>query len=266
MARPVNRRSTLLATKSPQSGEEIEGLAAAMIRIRRADERGHLDHGWLDTHHTFSFGDYYDPEHSGFRSLRVINEDWVQAGAGFGMHPHRDMEIVTYVLEGSRTHRDSHGPGSAIRAGELQRMTAGTGILHSESNDSASEPVHLYQIWLLPERVGDCRRAYRAAGVRRGRAAPRAVEAGRFTRPTVRDDSLTIRQGRPALYLGSLDAGEVVSHPLASGRHAWLQVLRGGVQLDGQALVAGDGAALSEERALTVRADQPAEVLLFDLA
>jgi hypothetical protein len=232
-----------------------------MIRIRKGDERGHFDHGWLDTYHSFSFSDYYDPGQMGFRSLRVINEDRVAPGRGFGMHPHRDMEIVTYVLSGAIAHRDSLGTGSVLRAGELQRMTAGTGIRHSEFNDSATEPVHLYQIWLLPERrglePGYEQRGFDVAG-RRGRF--RVVAA-----PDGRDGALTIRQDA-TLHLAALEAGEQAVHPLAPGRHAWLQVLRGRVTLDGRPLEAGDGAALSEEAGLTVRAEESSEVLLFDLA
>ncbi len=232
-----------------------------MIRIRRGGDRGHFDHGWLNTYHTFSFSDYYDPEQMGFRSLRVINEDWVQPNAGFGMHPHRDMEIITYVLEGSLTHRDSLGSSGVIHAGELQRMTAGTGIRHSEANESENEAVHLYQIWLLPERRGlppSYEQRIFDPAERQGRL--RLVAS-----PDGRDDSLAIRQDA-RLYLGTLKPGEAVSHALTNGRHAWLQVLRGDVELSGETLVAGDGAALSDEASLTIRADQPAEVLLFDLA
>jgi redox-sensitive bicupin YhaK (pirin superfamily) len=232
-----------------------------MIRIRKGSERGHFDHGWLDTFHSFSFSDYYDPRQMGFRSLRVINEDRVAPGRGFGMHPHRDMEIVTYVLSGALTHRDSLGTGSVLRAGELQRMTAGTGIRHGEFNDSATEPVHLYQIWLLPERPG-LEPGYEQRGFdveeRRGRF--RVVAA-----PDGRDGSLVIRQDA-TLHLAALEEGEEARHALATGRHAWLQVLRGRVALDGQPLVAGDGAALSDEPGLSVRAEESSEVLLFDLA
>src|SRR3954454_17056777 len=213
-----------------------------MIRIRRGVERGHFDHGWLDTYHSFSFSDYFNPAQMGFRSLRVINEDRVEPGRGFGMHPHRDMEIVTYVLSGELTHRDSLGTGSVLRAGELQRMTAGTGIRHSEVNGSATEPVHLYQIWLLPERRG-LEPGYEQRGFdveeRRGRF--RAVVS-----PDGRDGSLTIRQDA-TLHLASLDVGQEAAHALRPGRHAWVQVLRGGVTLNGQPLVAGDGAALGDE-------------------
>ncbi len=232
-----------------------------MIRVRKGTDRGHFDHGWLDTYHTFSFGRYYDPRQMGFRALRVINEDVVQPGMGFGKHPHRDMEIVTYVLSGALAHEDSLGTGSAIGAGELQRMTAGTGIAHSEFNASATEPVHLYQIWLLPEREG------LEPGYEQRRFSD-AEKRGRFrlvASPDGRDDSLRIRQDA-RLYLANLEPGERIAHALEPGRHAWLQVLRGAVVLDGERLSAGDGVAVSEEPALEVWADRPSELLLFDLA
>jgi quercetin 2,3-dioxygenase len=232
-----------------------------MIRVRRGSERGHFDHGWLDTYHTFSFARYYDPRQMGFRALRVINEDRVAPGRGFGTHPHEDMEIVTYVLDGALEHRDSLGTGSTIRPGELQRMTAGTGIRHSEFNPSEAEPVHLYQIWLLPEREG-LEPSYEQ------RAFPEEERRNRLrlvASPDERDGSLTIRQDA-RLYLASLDGDREVSHEVAPGRHAWLQVLRGGVSMNGLALSAGDGAAVSDESDLTIKADGPSEVLLFDLA
>jgi redox-sensitive bicupin YhaK (pirin superfamily) len=232
-----------------------------MIRVRKSSERGHFDHGWLDTYHTFSFSRYYDPRHMGFRALRVINEDRVQPAQGFGTHPHEDMEIVTYVLSGALGHKDSLGTGSAIRPGELQRMTAGTGITHSEFNPSQTEPVHLYQIWLLPEREG-LEPSYEQ------RAFPEKERHNRLhlvASPDGRDGSLTIRQDA-RLYLATLDKGHEVSKDIPAGRHAWLQVLRGNVSLNGQAISAGDGAAVSEESALAIRAESPSEVLLFDLA
>ncbi|HEX8203129.1 MAG TPA: pirin family protein [Isosphaeraceae bacterium] len=232
-----------------------------MIRVRTASERGHFDHGWLDTYHSFSFARYYDPRHMGFRALRVINEDRVAPGRGFGAHPHEDMEIVTYVLDGALEHRDSLGTGSTIRPGELQRMTAGTGIRHSEFNPSATEPVHLYQIWMVPEREG-LEPAYEQ------RAFPEAERRNRLrlvASPDGSDGALAIRQDA-RLYLATLDGGHGVSHVLAPGRHAWLQVLRGAVDVQGHLLAAGDGAALSDESGLTIRAGGPSEVLLFDLA
>jgi redox-sensitive bicupin YhaK (pirin superfamily) len=232
-----------------------------MIRVRRASERGHFDHGWLDTYHTFSFSRYYDPRHMGFRALRVINEDRVQPGQGFGTHPHEDMEIVTYVLAGALAHKDSLGTGSTIRPHELQRMTAGRGISHSEFNPSQTEPVHLYQIWLLPEREGlDPSYEQKAFSLEERHNRLRLVAS-----PDGDEGSLTIRQDA-RLYLATLDEGHEVSKDIPPGRHAWLQVLRGKLTLNGQAMSAGDGAAVSEESALAIRADSPSEVLLFDLA
>ncbi len=209
----------------------------------------------------FSFSRYYDPRHMGFRSLRVMNEDWIAPGQGFGTHGHDNMEIVTYVLEGALAHRDSLGSGDVLQSGELQRMTAGTGISHSEFNASPTEPVHLYQIWLLPEHKG-LEPSYEQ------KAFPLAERHDRLrlvASPDGHDGSLTIRQDA-RLYLGSLDQDREVTYALAGHRHAWLQVLRGRVTLNGVALSAGDGAAVSEESALAVRANQPSEVLLFDLA
>jgi redox-sensitive bicupin YhaK (pirin superfamily) len=232
-----------------------------MIQLRRAAERGHFDHGWLDTYHTFSFGDYYDPAHMGFCSLRVINDDRVEPGHGFGMHGHREMEIVTYVLGGALAHRDSLGNGSVLRPGELQHMTAGTGVRHSEFNPSDREPVHLYQIWLLPERHGlppSYEQKAFAEEERRGKL--RLVAS-----PTGEDGSLTIHQDA-RLYLATLIAGETVAHALKPGRQAWLQVLRGRAALNGHPLSAGDGAAVSREERLEITGQDDAEVMLFDLA
>jgi redox-sensitive bicupin YhaK (pirin superfamily) len=232
-----------------------------MIRIRKANERGHFDHGWLDTYHTFSFSGYYDPAHMGFRSLRVINDDRVEPGQGFGMHGHQDMEIVTYVLDGVLKHKDSMGNGSLIRAGELQRMTAGTGVRHSEFNPSDKEWVHLYQIWLLPERKG-LEPSYEQLAV------GREQEPGRFrlvASPDGAAGSLTIYQDA-RLYLASLLPGQSVAQPIDRGRGAWLQVLRGSVNFLGKDLSAGDGVAVTDEDAVSVAATVPSEVLLFDLA
>ncbi|MBV8554332.1 MAG: pirin family protein [Planctomycetaceae bacterium] len=231
-----------------------------MIAVRRASERGHGQHGWLDTYHTFSFNDYYDQQYMGFRVLRVINEDRVEAGQGFGTHGHRDMEIISYVLEGALGHKDSLGNGSVLRPGEFQCMTAGTGIRHSEFNPSDSEPVHFYQIWLLPDRQG-------LAPSYDQRAFPEDERRGRLrvvASPDGRDGSLTIHQDAEVL-LTSLAAGERVTHELAPGRHAWLQVLRGSVQLNEVPLATSDGAAVSDEPSLTVLATEPCEVMLFDL-
>jgi len=232
-----------------------------MIRVRKATERGHFHHGWLETSHTFSFGDYYDPAHMGFRSLRVINDDRVQPGQGFGMHGHRDMEIVTYVLDGALEHKDSMGNGSILRAGELQRMTAGTGVRHSEFNPSDKEAVHLYQIWLLPERKG-LEPGYEelALGEEEKRGRFRLVAS-----PDGAEGALTIHQDA-RLYLASLLPGQVVVHPIQRGRAAWLQVLRGNVKLLGNDLAGGDGVAVTDEEAVAVEATGASEVLLFDLA
>lgn len=232
-----------------------------MVRIRKAQQRGHADHGWLNTYHTFSFADYYDPDQMGFRSLRVINEDRVQPGVGFPTHPHRDMEILSYVLEGELAHRDSMGTGSVIRPGEIQRMSAGTGITHSEFNPSKTEGVHFIQIWILPAAQGIApgyeQRAFKdeeKRGVLRLLASPSG-----------QDGSVTIHQDA-WLYGSVLEPGEEVAHLLAKGRHAWLQVLRGNVTVNGQALGPSDGAALSEEGRVVVTAQDSAELLLFDLA
>ena len=232
-----------------------------MIAIRKSEDRGHFDHGWLDTYHTFSFGDYHDRAHMAFRSLRVLNEDRVAPGMGFGEHGHRDMEIITYVLEGALEHRDGLGNGSSIRPGELQRMSAGTGIMHAEANPSATEPVHLLQIWIVPDRRG------LPPGYEQ-RALDMEETRGRFrlvASPDGRDGALTVHQD-VRLSLATLAEGESVRHELAPGRYAWVQVTRGGVDLNGEILKAGDGAAVSEETSLTIAASRPAEVLLFDLA
>lgn len=232
-----------------------------MIRLRKADERGHFDFGWLDTYHTFSFADYYDPDQMGFRSLRVINEDRVQPGQGFGMHAHRDMEIVTYILAGKLEHKDSLGNGSIIGAGELQRMTAGTGVRHSEFNPSSDEAVHLYQIWLRPARNG-LEPSYQQLAV------TDEQKPGGFrlvASPDGAAGSLTIHQDAQ-IYLASLSAGQAAAHKIATGRAAWLQVLRGSIRLAGHELTAGDGTAIEDQDAVTVQATGAAEILLFDLA
>jgi redox-sensitive bicupin YhaK (pirin superfamily) len=232
-----------------------------MIKVRKAAERGHFDHGWLDTHHTFSFGDYDDPKNMSFRSLRVINDDRVQPGQGFGMHGHRDMEIVTYVLEGALEHKDSMGNGSIIRAGELQRMTAGTGVRHSEFNPSKTEWVHLYQIWLLPDRKG-LEPSYEELAVENDE------KLGRFrlvASPDGAAGGLTIHQDA-RLYLARLQPGDAVTHEIERGRAAWLQVLRGSLNAVGNDLVMGDGVAITDENSISVQATVASEVLLFDLA
>jgi redox-sensitive bicupin YhaK (pirin superfamily) len=233
-----------------------------MIRVRKSAERGHFDHGWLKTHHTFSFARYHDPRHVRFRALRVMNEDWIDPGREFGEHPHENMEILTYVLSGALAHRDSLGTGSVIRPGELQRMSAGTGIRHGEANPSATEPVHLYQIWLFPDRDGH-EPSYEQS------AFPESERLNRLrlvASPDGEEGSLTIHQDA-RLYLGALEPGKSVRHVIAEGRHAWVQVARGAVLLNGVALVEGDGAAVSDDAELSIVAsDAPAEVLLFDLA
>ncbi len=233
-----------------------------MITIRPATERGHFNHGWLDTYHSFSFADYWDPKHMGFRSLRVINEDQVAPQMGFGTHPHRDMEIITYVLEGSLAHKDSMGTGSVIRPGEVQRMSAGTGVLHSEFNNSPSEKVHLLQIWILPERRG-LEPSYEQKDF------PAEEKLNRFrviASHDGRDGSVTIHQDAQ-LAAAILEKGKTVGYDLGKSRYAWLQVARGEITLNGKTLKAGDGAAVEKESSieLTGAADR-SEVLLFDLA
>ncbi|HYD42661.1 MAG TPA: pirin family protein [Anaeromyxobacter sp.] len=234
-----------------------------MITIRTSGERGHLDHGWLDTRHTFSFASYFDPAQMGFRALRVINEDVVRGGQGFDTHGHRDMEILTYVLSGALAHRDSSGGGGVLRNGEVQRMSAGTGIRHSEFNASATEPVHLLQIWLLPDRPGH-RPSYeqKAFAAEERRGGLRLVAS-----PDGAEGSTTLHQDARVLATLLADR-QAVEHPLAPGRHAWVQVARGAVELNGVSLSAGDGAAVSDERLLklTGRGPGEAELILFDLA
>jgi quercetin 2,3-dioxygenase len=232
-----------------------------MIRVRPAAERGHADMGWLQTSYTFSFNTYHDPAHMGFRALRVINEDVVMPGQGFGMHGHRDMEIVTYVISGALEHRDSLGNGDILRAGELQRMTAGTGIRHSEFNPSDNEPVHLYQIWLFPERPNLVPSYEQRAFDAREHGGPLRLVAS----PDGREDSLRIHQDA-RISLGTLEAGESLVHPLEHGRHGWIQVVRGSIALNGHALAAGDGASASDEPSLRIEAKQSAELIVFDLA
>jgi hypothetical protein len=230
-----------------------------MISIRRADERGHFDHGWLNTYHTFSFADYHDRDHMGFRSLRVINEDRVAPGQGFGAHRHRDMEIVSYVLDGALAHQDSMGNSGVIRPGDVQRMSAGTGVQHSEFNASKTDPVHFLQIWILPERNGTAP-SYEQKTFSRDIARGRLRLVGS---PDGRDGSVTIGQD-VEIYSSALKPGEEVRHLLSPGRHAWLQVARGEVELNGKPLRAGDGAAVTDESELRI-AGKGSEILLFDL-
>jgi len=235
-----------------------------MIQIRSAQERGHADHGWLNTYHTFSFADYYDPRFMGFRSLRVINEDWVQPGHGFPTHPHRDMEIITYVLEGSLEHKDSMGTGSVIRPGEVQKMSAGTGVRHSEFNHSDKELVHLYQIWILPEKQG-------IQPMYEQKTIPANEKKGRLrlvASPQGGDGNGVVKLYQDAeLYSTELEPGQTIELRLAEGRYAWVQVARGSVELNGNLLHAGDGAAIAQEQRIKLTgSDQGSEVLLFDLA
>jgi quercetin 2,3-dioxygenase len=231
-----------------------------MITLRPSYERGHTTVSWLESAHTFSFNNYIDPRHMGFRQLRVINDDWVKPGAGFGTHSHRDMEIITYVLEGALEHRDSTGNGSVIRPGDVQRMTAGTGISHSEYNHSPTAPVHFLQIWIMPERQG------LAPGYEQRSIAP-AEMRGQWRLIAARDgrdDAVVVHQDVDVLAV-QLEPGEHVAYHLKPGRHAWVQVARGGVTVNDIPLKEGDGAAVSETAALDVLAIDGSEVLLFDL-
>jgi redox-sensitive bicupin YhaK (pirin superfamily) len=232
-----------------------------MITIRPGRERGRTRISWLDSHHTFSFNEYHDPEHMGFRSLRVINEDFVAPGAGFGRHGHRDMEILSYVLEGGLQHQDSSGGGGVIRPGEIQFMRAGTGVTHSEQNASKSDPVHFLQIWIVPDKRGLAptygQKTFDREAARRGFVRLASADGG--------DGSLSIQQDA-TLLVTILGPGEERTHELGTGRHAWVQVPRGSVTMNGHALEAGDGAALSEEGKVELVGRNEAEVLVFDLA
>jgi redox-sensitive bicupin YhaK (pirin superfamily) len=231
-----------------------------MITLRPAAERGHADHGWLDSHHSFSFADYYDPAHMGFRILRVLNDDRVAPGQGFGTHPHRDMEIVSYVLEGALQHRDSMGTGSVIVPGDVQRMSAGTGVRHSEFNASKTDAVHFLQIWLLPAQNGIQpgyeQKAF-TAEEKRGRLLVVASPDGR-------DGSVTVH-ANAVLYAGLFDEGEKAALAIPPGRHAWVHVARGKARINGRDLGEGDGASLTDERSVAVEGIDGAEVLVFDL-
>jgi quercetin 2,3-dioxygenase len=235
-----------------------------MLKIRRASERGHADHGWLSSRHTFSFADYYDPAHMGFRALRVINEDRVAAGEGFPRHPHRDMEIVSYVLDGALAHRDSMGTGSTIRPGDVQRMSAGTGVAHSEYNASKADPVHFLQIWLMPSQRGIAPSYEQKTFTPDEKRAKLRVVAS----PDGRDGSVVLHTDA-TLYAGLFGSGQSARLELAPGRHAWVHVARGSARVNGQDLAAGDALALSDEAAVVVEGrpeGDVAEVLVFDLA
>ena len=230
-----------------------------MIRIRRSAERGHANHGWLNSRHTFSFADYHDPAHMGFGPLRVINEDRVEPGQGFGRHAHKDMEILSYVLEGALEHKDSLGTGSIIRPGDLQRMTAGTGIQHSEFNPSPSDPVHFLQIWIMPERE-DIPPGYEQKTFAFEATKDLVLVASRDGR----NGALTVHQDAD-VYAGRLTGGDSVKHVLRAGRIGWVQVARGEVALNGSKLAAGDGAAIEGETGLLINPKTSAEILLFDM-
>ena len=232
-----------------------------MITIRKSTDRGHNDFGWLDTYHTFSFGQYQDPKHMGFRALRVINEDRVAPGQGFGEHPHADMEIISYVLDGALAHRDSLGTVKTLEPGEVQRMTAGRGIRHSEFNHSTTERTHFLQIWLFPDDKG----LTPGYDQRRFPLDERTNRLRLIFSPDGAEGSISINQD-VRLYTTNLDPGKSVRLALKPGRHAWVQVARGNITLNGKALAQGDGAALSDEAAVELQAQAPAEVLVFDLA
>ena len=231
-----------------------------MITLRKSDERGHFDFGWLNTYHSFSFSEYYDPKFMGFRSLRVINEDRVWPDQGFPTHPHRDMEIITYVLNGALEHKDSMGNGSVIRPGDMQRMSAGSGVTHSEYNHSKDDLVHFLQIWITPDKRGITPSYEQKLFTPEDKKGKFRLVAS----PDGRDGSVTIHQD-VNLYATVLAAGEETTFELQPGRYGWLQVARGKVSLNGQALKNGDGAALSEPQTVTITATEEAEVLLFDL-
>jgi redox-sensitive bicupin YhaK (pirin superfamily) len=232
-----------------------------MMTIRRGDDRGHAQHGWLDSHHTFSFADYFDPEHMGFRSLRVINEDRVSPGQGFGTHPHRDMEIISYVLDGALEHKDSLGTGSVIRPGDVQRMSAGTGVLHSEFNGSKTDPVHFLQIWIIPGKRGIAPGYEQKTFTKEDKQGKLRVVAS----PDGRDGSVTVHADA-VLHAGVFDKGESAELGLVRGRHVWVHVARGNVRVNGQELAAGDGAAVSEETSIEIEGVDGGEILVFDLA
>lgn len=230
-----------------------------MISVRHRNERGHANHGWLDSYHTFSFDTYYDPQYMGFRALRVINEDRVAPGKGFPTHGHRDMEIITYILDGALEHKDSMGTGSIIRAGEIQRMSAGTGVRHSEFNASPTEQVHLLQIWIMPN-VLHIQPSYEQKKIDRGKMRGNWLL---IAAPNGPETAVQIHQDAE-LFAVSLDDNQALEYAIEAGRHAWLQVARGHLQVNGMPLEAGDGAAFSQER--TVQLSGEGEALLFDLA
>lgn len=232
-----------------------------MLVLRKSGERGHTRTGWLDSYHTFSFGEYRDPDHVRFGTLRVINEDMIAGGGGFAPHPHNDMEIVTYMLSGALAHKDSLGNGSTIRVGEIQRMSAGTGIVHSEFNVSREEPAHLLQIWIVPSQNG-LQPSYEQKAIAAGAVANKFA---RIAAPDPGESEVRLVQDAE-IWAAKLDPGREADHVLKPGRRAWLHVARGEVELSGETLAAGDAAAVTDEPSLGVRAKTPAEILLFDLA
>jgi redox-sensitive bicupin YhaK (pirin superfamily) len=242
---------------------EVAGVVALFgmmkMTVRKANERGHAEHGWLDTYHTFSFAEYYDPQWMGYRSLRVINDDLVMPGMGFGTHPHRDMEIITYILSGALQHKDSMGNGRVIGTGEVQYMAAGTGVQHSEFNPAKDEAVHLLQIWIQPDQKG--------VKPRYAEKSFKDAQTGKLhlvTSKTGRDGSIAIHQDAD-LWLSKLNPADTVTHNLKPGRHAWVHVAEGEVTLNGKTLTGGDAVAIDESGALELSAAKPSQVLLFDL-
>jgi len=230
-----------------------------MTQTRKSNERGHAEHGWLDSYHTFSFADYYDPEQTNFRDLRVINEDYVAPEMGFGMHPHRDMEIITYVVSGALRHSDSMGNTAVMRAGDVQRISAGTGILHSEINDSKTEPVHLLQIWIFPDHKG-AKPGYAEKSFAKAELGKLHLIASK----SGREGSIAINQDT-SLYLGKLQKGDTVKQAIGTKRHAWLQLVQGELTVNGIPLQPGDAAAVSEVDSLVISASKLSDFLLFDL-
>jgi quercetin 2,3-dioxygenase len=231
-----------------------------MIALRKSAERGHQDHGWLNSFHTFSFADYYDPKHMGFRALRVINEDYVAANEGFPTHPHRDMEIITYILSGELEHKDSMGTGSVILPGDVQKMSAGSGVRHSEFNHSKTSPVHLLQIWIMPDKEG-IKPSYEQKNF------PRAEKLNRLklvASPDSREESVSIQQDAE-LYVSILEKGKSITHEMSKSRFAWIQVARGKVEINGKSLSQGDAAAVSDETKITISGLEESEFLFFSL-
>ena len=231
-----------------------------MISLRPSDQRGHFDHGWLDTYHSFSFGHYYDPAQVGFRQLRVINQDIIAPGGEFGMHPHRDMEIITYILEGALAHKDSMGNGSTIYPGDVQRMSAGSGILHSEANPSQADRTHLLQIWILPDKIGRQPEYEQKTITEEGKIDRLRLIAS----PDGRDDSVKIHQ-KVSIFDSHLRQGKTISYSFAEGRFGWIQVSSGEITINGKKLTAGDGASISGEKAVEIEGLADSGLLLFDL-